>query len=64
MEKICTLNVAIVFTWLTVASAQVWVDPNTPKDGTHVGGKYRSKPDGNLMTTGHILDTQPFTLEN
>ena len=47
VKKICPLTVAIIFTWLTVASAQVWVDPNTPKDGLYVGGKYRSRPDGN-----------------
>ena len=47
VKKICILTVAIVFTWLTVASAQVWVDPYTRKDGTYVGGPYRSRPYGN-----------------
>jgi hypothetical protein len=47
VKKICILTVAIVFTWLTVASAQVWVDPYTRKDGTYVGGHYRSRPYGN-----------------
>jgi hypothetical protein len=47
MKKTTTLAVAFVMGWLALAQAQVWVDPYTPKDGTYVGGHYRSNPDGN-----------------
>ena len=45
MKKMSILVVAFVFGWLAVAQAQVWVDPYTRKDGTYVGGHYRSNPD-------------------
>jgi hypothetical protein len=47
MKKIAFLAIALIFGWLTVAQAQVWVDPYTRKDGTQVQGHYRSNPDGN-----------------
>jgi len=47
VETICILTVAIGVTWLTVARAEVWFDPYTPKDGTYIGGHYRSRPDRN-----------------
>lgn len=47
MKKIAFLAVVFVLGWLAVASAQVWVDPYVRKDGTYVGGHYRSNPDGN-----------------
>ena len=47
MKKTTILAVAFVMGWLALAQAQVSVDPYTPKDGTYVGGHYRSNPDGN-----------------
>ena len=47
MKKTTILAVAFVMGWLALAEAQVWLDPYTPKDGTYVGGHYRSNPDGN-----------------
>jgi opacity protein-like surface antigen len=47
MKKAILLAVAIVFCWLSMADAQVWVRPYTRKDGTHVDGHYRSNPDSN-----------------
>ena len=47
MKKISILVAALVIGWLVVAEAQVWVDPSMRKDGTYVGGHYRSNPDGN-----------------
>jgi opacity protein-like surface antigen len=47
MKKTVLLALALVITWLSVAVAQTWVSPYTRKDGTHVEGHYRSKPDGN-----------------
>ena len=47
MKKLPLLVVALIFGWLSVAQAQVWVDPYTGRDGTQVQGHYRSNPDGN-----------------
>jgi hypothetical protein len=47
MKKIILLAAVFVLGWLGVAQAQVWVDPYTRRDGTYVGGHYRSNPDGN-----------------
>jgi hypothetical protein len=47
MKKISILVAALVSGWLGVTQAQVGVDPSTRKDGTDVGGHYRSNPDGN-----------------
>jgi hypothetical protein len=47
MKKLPLLVIALIFGWLSVAQAQVWVDPYTRKDGTQVQGQYRSNPDGN-----------------
>jgi hypothetical protein len=47
MKKAGLLALALVLGWLTVAQAQVWVDPYVRKDGTYVGGHYRSRPDNN-----------------
>jgi len=45
-KKITLLAIALIFGWLSIAQAQVWVNP-TRKDGTQVQGHYRSTPDGN-----------------
>ncbi len=47
MRKIPLLVMALILGWLSVAQAQVWVDPYNRKDGTQVQGHYRSNPDGN-----------------
>ncbi len=47
MKKTIFLAGALVVGWLSVAAAEVWVDPSTRKEGTHVQGHYRSNPDGN-----------------
>jgi hypothetical protein len=47
MKKLVFLTVVLVLGWLTVAHAQVWVNPYTRKDGTQLQGHYRSNPDGN-----------------
>jgi hypothetical protein len=57
MKKITILAVAFVLGWLAVAQAQVWVDPHTRKDGTYVGGHYRSNPDGNPYNNCRIQGT-------
>ncbi len=46
MNKTILLAVAFVVGWLSMAMAQVWVNPYTRKDGTQVEGHYRSRPDG------------------
>ncbi|MGE5305336.1 MAG: hypothetical protein ACM3TN_18660 [Alphaproteobacteria bacterium] len=47
MKKTIFLTGAFVLGWLSVAMAQVWVNPHTRKDGTQVQGHYQSNPDGN-----------------
>ena len=47
MRKTLLLTIVLVLGWLSLAMAQVWVNPYTRKDGTHVEGHYRSNPDGN-----------------
>jgi hypothetical protein len=47
MKKIILLVVAVVLGWFTVAQAEVWRDPNTPKDETYASGEYRISSDGN-----------------
>ena len=47
MKKTLFLTIAFVLGWLTLAMAQVWVNPYTRKDGTQVQGHYGSNPDGN-----------------
>ena len=47
MKKLPLLVIALIFGWLSIAQAQVWVDPYTRRDGTQVQGHYRSNPDGN-----------------
>jgi hypothetical protein len=62
MRKITLLTIALIFCWLTVAQAQVWVDPYTPKDGTYVGGNYRINPDGNPYNNGsYPRNANPYT---
>jgi hypothetical protein len=62
MKKITLLAVVFVLGWLGVAQAQVWVDPYTRRDGTYIGGHYRSNPDGNPYNNwsypGHV---NPYT---
>jgi hypothetical protein len=45
MKKISILVAAPVLGWLVGVGSGV--DPSTRKDGTYVGGYYRSNPDGN-----------------
>ena len=52
MRKIALPTIALIFCWLTVAQAQVWVDLYPRKDGTHVGEHYRSNPDSNPYNNG------------
>src|SRR5438128_12288524 len=47
MKKTLFLTIAFVLGWLTLAMAQVWVNPYTRKDGTQVQGHYGSNPAGN-----------------
>jgi hypothetical protein len=47
MKKIWLLTVALIFGWLSIVQAQVWVDPYTRRDGTQVQGHWRSNPNGN-----------------
>ena len=47
MKKTLFLTIAFVLGWLTLAMAQVWVNPYTRKDGTQAQGHYGSNPDGN-----------------
>ena len=62
MKKITFLAVAFVFGWLAMAQAQVWVDPYTRKDGTYVGGHYRSSPDRNPYNNwSYPGNTNPYT---
>jgi|RhiMetdeSRZDD1v2_1073273.scaffolds.fasta_scaffold291412_3 hypothetical protein len=62
MKKIAFLAIALIFGWLTVAQAQVWVDPYTRKDGTQVQGHYRSNPDGNPYNNwSYPGNTNPYT---
>jgi hypothetical protein len=56
-EKSCVVAVAIVLGWLGIAQAQVSVDPYVRKDGTYVGGHYRSSPDGNPHNNWSYLET-------
>jgi hypothetical protein len=62
MKKAILLAVALVITWLSVADAQVWVRPYTRKDGTHVEGHYRSRPDSNPYNNYSFPgNTNPYT---
>ena len=48
MERIAVLVVSfLLLAIVSVAHAQVWVDPYVRKSGTEVQGYYRSNPDGN-----------------
>jgi len=48
MERIAVLAVSfLLLAIVSVAHAQVWVDPYVRKSGTEVQGYYRSNPDGN-----------------
>ena len=48
MERIAVLAVSfLLLAIVSVAHAQVWVDPYVRKNGTEVQGYYRSNPDGN-----------------
>jgi hypothetical protein len=44
MKKTLLLTTLLVVGWLSLAMAQVWVNPY---GGTRVDGHYRSSPDGN-----------------
>jgi hypothetical protein len=62
MKKSLFLAVALVLDWLTVAMAQVWVNPYTGKDETHVKGHYRNNPDGNPYNNwSYPGNTNPYT---
>ena len=50
MKKTLFLTIAFVLGWLTLAMAQLWVNPQTRKDGTQVQGHYGTDPDGNPYT--------------
>ncbi len=53
---------ALVLGWVTVAFAQVGVEPYTRKDGTYVGGHYRSNPDGNQYNNwSYPGNVNPYT---
>lgn len=47
MIKAVLFAVTLLFGWVNFAHAQTWVNPYVRKDGTYVGGHYRSNPDGN-----------------
>ena len=62
MRKIPLLVMALILGWLSVAQAQVWVDPYTSKDGTQVQGPYRSNPDGNPYNNySYPGNTNPYS---
>jgi uncharacterized membrane protein len=62
MKKTLFLTIALVLGWLSLAMAQVWVDPYVRKDGTQVGGHYRSSPDGNPYNNwSYPGNTNPYT---
>lgn len=62
MRKIPLLVMALILGWLSVAQAQVWVDPYNRKDGTQVQGHYRSNPDGNPYNNYSFPgNTNPYT---
>jgi hypothetical protein len=62
MKKILLLTVALIFGWLSIVQAQVWFEPYTRKDGTSVGGHYRSNPDGNLYNNwSYPGNANPYT---
>ena len=62
MRKIPLLVMALILGWLSVAQAQVWVDPYTRKDETQVQGHYRSNPDGNpYINYSYPGNTNPYT---
>jgi opacity protein-like surface antigen len=62
MRKITLLTTALIFGWLSIAQAQVWVDPYTRKDGTQVQEHYRSNPDGNRYNNySYPGNTNPYT---
>jgi hypothetical protein len=62
MQKTIFLTVALVLGWLSLAHAQVWGDPSVRKDGTYVGGHYRSNPDGNPYNNwSYSGSTNPYT---
>lgn len=43
--KLPLIATAVIFSWLSIAQAQVWVDPYMRRDGTQVQGHWRSSPD-------------------
>jgi hypothetical protein len=60
--KTLFLAIALVLGWLSLAMAQVWVDPYVRNDGTRVDGHYRSKPDGNPYNNwSYPGNTNPYT---
>ena len=62
MRKITLLTIALICCWLSVAQAQVSVDPYAQKDGTHVGGHSKSNPDGNPYNNWSYPGTaNPYT---
>ena len=62
MRKIPLLVMALILGWLSVAQAQVWVDPYTRKMGPKVQGHYRSNPDGNPYNNYSFPgNTNPYT---
>jgi len=61
-SKIPLLVVALILGWLSVAQAQVWVDPYNRQDGTQVQRHYRSNPDGNPYNNYSFPgNTNPYT---
>ncbi len=47
MKKFPFFAAILLLACVSVADAQVWVNPYTRRDGTFVPGHYRSNPDGN-----------------
>ena len=48
MAKAFSLVVILLLSCLTIAEAQVWIDPATGKDGTQVQPQWRSNLDPNV----------------
>jgi hypothetical protein len=47
MKKLTLFAIALIFGWLSVGQAQVWVDPYTRRHETQLQGHYLSSPDSN-----------------
>src|SRR5437870_12446536 len=64
MERIAVLAVSfLLLAIVSVAHAQVWVDPYVRKNGTEVQGYYRSNPDGNPYNNwSYPGNGNPYTL--